>query len=322
MLTSVLRMPENIMAETDEQRGKLMTVLVAALEALEKPHTKVRLDFSRTAKLFPGGTLVLLAYVELMLEFFPGRLSARCTPHSLAAQLLRHFGVADALRIDPASSVPRHPSVLNWRYVTGSTADGAKVSELIDSFRRVTTDEMQSGLYDVLSEALTNVRHHAYAGAENFMPESLRRWWIFASYREPTNSGAGNLYIAVYDLGVGIQNSMRERLRRGELLLSAQDEIWRLVGLKKSRKLTKLLLERAVEHSRSRTGLRHRGRGLPEMRDFVMATESGRMHIISGGAQYSYSAGKMKGDTIVCNTRFRGTLLLWGIPLQPKESAL
>ena len=309
------------MAETDDQRGKLMSKIFAALNALANPNGRVKLDFTRTVKLYPGGTLVLLAYLELMLEFFPGRLSARCTPHSMAAQLLRHFGVADALRIDPASSQPKDPSVVKWQYVTGSTADGAKVSELIDGFRQLTSSELQSGLYDVLSEALTNVRHHAYEGDSSQTPLPLRRWWIFASFSEPLNSRPGNLYIAVYDLGIGIQTSMRGRLMSGELLLDAQDEIWELLGLKKSRRLTKLLLERAVEHKRSRTGLKHRGRGLPEMRDFVMATESGRMHIVSGGAQYTCSAGKMKGETFVCNTRFLGTLILWGIPLQPLESA-
>lgn len=309
--------PVNLLAETAAQRGQLGKTLKSILTALSRPRTKVILDFSRTAKLYPGGTLVLLAHLELLLKSFRGRIGARCPPHSLAAQLLRHFGIADALGINAAGSRPRHESVVNWRYVTGTGADGEKISTLLRSYRDLTAAEIPEGLYDVLAEALINVRHHAYP-EDSELPAAIQRWWLFARYVAPNGDHPGNLYIAVYDVGVGIQQSMREKLSKGEVVLETTDALFNLVGMGEAKSLEKLLLQRAVEHNRSSTGLSFRGNGLPEMREFVMSTKSGRLYIISGQAQYACAPAKSASACISCHNEFPGTLILWSIPLSPK----
>lgn len=318
--TSVIPVPDQLLAETHEQRAKLATVIHSAMKVLRTSSSRVRFDFSKTKKLYPGGTLVFLAYLEVLLQTYPGRIQARCPPRSLAAQLMSHFGIAGALGISKEDSEPTADSVVNWRYVTGTVADGQKISSLLNDYRSISSADIPEGLYDVLAEALTNVRHHAYPkSSQQTIHPDLQRWWLFARYVEPNNGEKGNLYIAVYDVGVGIPSSMRQNLRNGELVLEKTDELLQWVGVQEKPHLEHLLLQRAVENPRSSTGLAFRGKGLPEMKDFVMGTESGRLYIISGDAQYSCIAETSVSKAFSCDNFFSGTLILWSIPLHAKE---
>ena len=315
--TAIIPVPQHLLAELASQRAALLVTVKSIVTALRVPRAKVLLDFTRVQKLYPGGTLVLLAYLELLLQRFPGRIKARCTPGSLAAQLLGHFGIAGALQVLHAANVPKHESVLNWQYLTGTGADGAKISSLLQTYRELTEQEPPPGLYDVLAEALINVRHHAYPAAVD-VPEPMRRWWLFSRYDAPKNKLPGSLYIAVYDLGIGIQNSLRSKLQRGELLVGAADELASWVGLDLAIQ-ERVLLKHAVEGNRTSTGMAHRGKGLPEMRDFVRNTPSGRLYLISGRAQYACVAVNDTSSCISCHDSFPGTLILWSIPLKVGE---
>lgn len=314
--TSVLAMPAHLIVEKDDQRAKLRRVLDSADSVLSQPRTKVKFDFSRVAKIYPGGMLVFIAHLYLLAQIYPGRVAVRAPSGSVASQLLEHVGVYSMLGAPRAGPAPNHESVVNWRYLTGTGSDGVLISELLASYKDQIDAEIPEGLYDVLAEAFTNVRHHAFPAASR-VPEFLKRWWLFSRYVAPKAGSRGALYIAVYDIGVGIQNSLRHKLRTGEWILDATDELLSVGG----RLLERKLLETAVEHERSRTGLKNRGLGLPEMKEFVMSTDGGRLYILSGSAQYSCSAGAGKGTVYDCANGFGGTLILWSLPLTPKESA-
>lgn len=223
--------------------------------------------------------------------------------------------------MSPARNRPRAESVIGWEYLTGTIADGDSIAKLLDRYRQLTTAEIPDGLYDVLSEALTNVRHHAYPGGR--VPVALRRWWLFARYVEPEGEAPGNLFIGVYDLGVGIQPSLHDKLTAGERALEFVKWLTEKFGAdaRPTRALDRALLATAIEGTRSRTGLSFRGNGLPEMRDFVLSTESGRLLIISGQSQYVCSASSQQSSTMSCQEPILGTLIVWSIPLLPKGLA-
>jgi hypothetical protein len=317
---SVILMPVDLLVERGERRVALRRALDTAFRVLRQENTRVKFDFSRVAKIFPGGMLVFLAHLELMTLMCPGRVSVRAPPGSIPAQLIEHFGINGLLGASPLAVAPHHESVVNWRYVTGTGSDGAKINELLESYKRQTEAEIPEGLYDVLAEAFTNVRHHAFPEERKLFDE-LKRWWLFSRYVAPTDGQPGNLFIAIYDIGVGIQNSMRSKLKTGEMILDATDEILKLLGGQQTTRLEKLLLKRAVEHERSSTGLKNRGLGLPEMKEFVLSTEGGRLYILSGRAQYSCVASTGKGEVFECINGFPGTLILWSLPLAQKEPA-
>jgi hypothetical protein len=317
--TTVLPLPTRISADQETDRANLQRVLNSLLNALHTTRARVKLDFSRTVKMFPGGMLLLLAYLELLLKDFPGRISAKCAPGSLAAQLLSHFHLADRLGIDAEGSRPSHHSVVTWKYLTGSLAEGEKIRELLNTYRGSAMAVIPEGLYDVLSEALINVRHHAYPESGG-VPPNLQRWWLFSRFTEPEAGRNGSLFIAIYDIGIGIQQSLRNRLTAGETLVDHAGKLLDLFGLPGAKAIERTLLEAAVEGYRSGTGLAHRGYGLPEMREFVLRSRTGTLSIISGNAQYTCLAERGAGRGYSCGQPVLGTLILWNLPLLCKEA--
>lgn len=310
--TSIYKVPAHLMAERYENRSKIIDILRSALSVLESSQGKVRFDFSQVRRCYPGGMLMLIAFLELLVGFFPTRVSARCPPGSMSGQLLNHFGLGAKLGVSNTACAPKHESVVNWHYVTGTKLDGTKISELLRKYKQLAGAELPEGLYDVLGEALTNVHHHAYPEGAN-TPDALRRWWLFSRYDEPKEDEPGNLYIAVYDIGKGIQNTMKAKLQTGEMVLNLGSNLAELMG-GSWKTLDRRLLEKAVDHERSSTGLANRGKGLPEMREFIRSNESGLLNIISGFSQYS---SNIKNGTPVVSwpSEILGTLILWSIPL-------
>ena len=314
----IMTVPRLLIAEKQEQRSEILSVITQVHDRLSSGCYRVKLDFSKVEKIFPGGMLVLLAAMERLAARYPYRISARCPPNSLAAQLMSHFGLAQKFGINPKMSKPKASSVIEWRYLTGTQAAGEEVKELLDKYRIETNAEIPEGLFAVLTEGLTNVRHHAYT-EDTELPEGLRKWWLFAKYAEPKGKEQGNLFISIYDMGAGIPATMRNKLKKREVVIDWIDKATELTTMANGTALDKRLIQAAVEHKRSQTGQPHRGNGLPEMREFVAATSEGRLHIVSGQAQYSFLSGKNDGHVDGFKQKFPGTLLLWSLPIRAKE---
>jgi hypothetical protein len=291
------------------------------MDRLAKTDFKIKLDFSQVHKIFPGGMLMLLAYLELLSENYPGRIRASCPPGSKAAQLIHHFDFGSRLRVAQAGNKPRDKSVTHWRFATGQQAEGNKIAEHIASFSELVGSSMPDGLYIVLTEAMTNVRQHAYPDSTVHVPASMQRWWLFSLCNAPTQSESGQLYIAFYDVGIGIPESMRRLLTLGERLKEGVDQVLKGLGITEGRTQDSQLLRLAVDKNRTSTGLPFRGKGLPEMKDFVMSTSGGRMTIVSGAAQYSCNASEAEPATARCEIPIAGTLILWNLPLTWKDPA-
>ena len=315
----IILAPKLLIAEKYEQRQQILDVLSNIEKRLQSGSYRVKLDFSKVEKIFPGGMLILLAALQSMAKRHPGRISARCPPYSLAAQLLNHFGLCSALRISPSLSRPKDSSVIDWSHLTGTQAAGEEVTMLLDKYRKNTKAEIPEGLFSVLTEGLTNVRHHAYT-TQDSISEADQTWWLFSRYAEPTAKSQGSLYIAIYDAGVGIPATMRNKLEVKEIVINLVDKAGELTTLTEGTALDKRLLHIAVTHKRSQTGQPHRGNGLPEMREFVATAQGGRLHIVSGKAQYSFIHGATDGHTDGFRQKFPGTLLLWSLPLRAKET--
>lgn len=314
----IIQVPKLLIGEKEEQRSLILNAISQIENRLFRGGYRIKLDFSRVEKIFPGGMLILLAALQRLTTLYPRRILARCPPQSLSSQLLNHFGLANALGVNPSLSKPKASSVLSWNYLTGTQAAGPEVTELLNKYRDNTNAEIPPGLFAVLTEGLTNVRQHAYT-EESDAPAALRKWWLFARYDEPVDDQKGSLYIAIYDMGVGIPFTMRNKLKRKEVVIDLLDKAGKAISFSDGNALDRRLLQAAIEHKRSQTGQPHRGNGLPEMREFIDSTEGGRLHIVSGKAQYSIIRGKSEGHAEGFKQEFPGTLLLWGLPLRAKE---
>ena len=316
--TALIRMPHDLIAEQPAQRLAILSCLQSAENALVAG-AKVRLDFSNTRRAFPGGILLLAGVCHSLCSRFPGRLIATVRTGTQIERSLNVVGLAKQLRL-PACQPPESDALNEnpWDFISGTNADGALVDGLLSKYRSHGYEGPDSGLYDVVTEALTNVRQHAYK--DSHIEPALHKWWMLAKQEPHADNSGGDLYIAIYDIGVGIQASLREKLRTGEQLLELGDEIMQKLRLSGSRRvLDRLLLSRAVEHRRSRTGATFRGYGLLEMRDYVLKTKNGRLYIVSGNSQHSTLASTQRSSCISCDSPLLGTLILWSIPLTKQE---
>lgn len=314
----VLTVPETLTAEKLELREKILDVIRQIDQRLATQQWRIKLDFSRVRRIYPGGMLILLAALRRQTDRHPRRIQARCPPQSLSAQLLSHFGIAGALGVKPHLSRPQHSSVIEWQHLSGTQADGQQVKKLLDQYRDTTQAQLPDELFLVLTEGLINVGHHAYpVGCE--IEAKHRKWWLFARLDEPVTSRAGNIFIAIYDMGVGIPSTLKIKLKAGEIVLNVLDKTTELIGLSDGTLLDQRLLKTAIENPRTQTEQAHRGKGLPEMREFAASTDGGRLHIVSGQAQYSMHGGRPSGQVQGFDEQFPGTLLLWNLPLKVKE---
>lgn len=314
----VLTVPPILTAEKLDLREKILSIISQIESRLRGERYRIKLDFSKVRRIFPGGMLILIAALRRLADIYPGRIHARCPPQSLAAQLLNHFGLANALGVTQHLSTPKHRSVVEWQHLVGTQADGDRVKVLLDNYRQHTQADIPDELFLVLTEGLTNVAHHAYP-ANCEIDGEHRKWWLFARFVEPTATQQGSIYIAIYDLGVGIPATLRPKLRHFEQWLNMADQTARVTSLGDGAWLDQRLLRTAIEDSRSQTFLAFRGKGLPEMREFAASTDGGRLHIVSGQAQYSVHGGRPDGQSQGFRDRFPGTLLLWNLPLNGKE---
>lgn len=316
----VIRVPKHLMAERIDSRRLMLDTLESLNRHLQRGAAKIKLDWSGVQRIYPGGMLMMIAHLELLAELWPGRIRFACPKGSLAAQLIRHFDLGAKFGVAADGNTPRHQSVLPWRFATGADVDGALIDRHITGFANRLASDVPDGLYRALSEATTNVQHHAYPESSG-VPVIMKRWWLFSRVEEASSGKDGVIYLAFYDVGVGIPTSMRNCLQG---LREHSLEVVRMVlsefGIDEDLGQDAKLLRLAVEHTRTSTGLPFRGKGLPEMREFVVETSGGRMTIISGRAQYSVRSESPVAASVKCDRGILGTLILWSLPLKWKEA--
>jgi hypothetical protein len=160
-----------------------------------------------------------------------------------------------------------------------------------------------------ISEAITNVGHHAYPEYSNVHDDD-KNWYMGGSYDKSTNE----MRIVFYDQGVSIPKS----LPNSKIKEKALDALKKLTG---SRTMSGLhdeaLLQAAVQIDRTRTEANDRGKGLADLLNYIEQSKSGYISILSRKALYKFTY--KDGSRSVKTERFRnpieGTLIIWKVNL-------
>jgi hypothetical protein len=157
-----------------------------------------------------------------------------------------------------------------------------------------------------LDEAITNVGHHAYPEGCS-VPEQNQNWYLTGGY----NSVTRELKIVFYDQGIGIPGSLPESKLWEHIL--ALVKILPVV----SREKDAVLLAAAMELDRTSTEETDRGKGLPDMLEFIEQRGAGYLAVMSGHGLYKVTLGgkkrEIKKDTLY--TPILGTLIIWKVDL-------
>lgn len=263
----------------------------------ERPY----IDFKPIRTVTPSGALVLAAELERW-NSSPGRSpfrqadSGKWDPN--VRRLLGQMGFFDLLGL---SHVPETAAgtAQYVKFRSGTEVDGEAVEDLrtLDLAPVVSVPKAKL-LFAAVTEAMTNVVHHAYP-ADHRGP---RKWWLSAAH-EP-----GEVVILIYDQGSGIPKTLprtfAERLRH---LLPES------VATHDGK-----MIEVAHSLQKSGTGEPHRGRGLErDVRRYIEEHDGpGTYRVISGRGVYTVPAGGCAAGHVDSRPRpLQGTLIEWRLEL-------
>jgi hypothetical protein len=267
------------------------------------------INFARVKHLSVRSAVILTAEVDRLRRLIGVKLDYS-GPESTAEDvrsILTELGCFSLVAVEHAETSANHTKSRKTliKVLSGSRLDEVRFNEFDTALGKIFSDyHTLPKLYEGMSEALLNVRHHAYLdGLRLQYPSPGKRWWATACI----DNGQDELRIFVYDQGVGIPatlpyTSYREwleglvsSLARGQVIDDAT------------------LLKGALEYSRSRTEQAGRGKGFKNIMSAIDTYKTGRLRIVSGRAEVTYSGH----GVIVSQRRKRhvgGTLIEWTLP--------
>lgn len=283
----------------------------------------VLLDLKPVRSVKVAALLVLYANVEHMQKVYTNPKVIKSTACSNAA-ISRKFqvlGFWDLMR-------ERRPKFKDANsdgvpICTASSLDrmiGAEQSQLRSALIYVrdvfdnTEDDEQGGLaFAAITESVSNVWQHGYA--EEFTQDiepHLKNWWIVVQHIND------QLFIGVYDMGVGIPKTLAVKPAALDMLQDAYGALKKMLGMSgfpPTAHRDAASIKAAVDYGRSRFNTSGRGKGLSEAKDFVMANPMGTLMIYSGSGWYQYQTKEQAEEAEPLPFEFHGTLIQWNIKL-------
>jgi hypothetical protein len=292
--------PEQFVLSPEGNRAELIVFIERIKECLGRGQ-KIQIRFAKTKKLLPNGTLYFIASIESLIALYPGRITCDYPTEEVVEQLFQHIGLLQKLGLAARKAITAE-EVKDWHFLHGVIADPSGFKELFAKFAaEMGSEETKAGLYESMTEAITNAVQHAYHGISTIDLRTEPRWWMFAQKKGST------LDVAIGDLGIGIPKSLSEKTELSEILPSI---------VRRLRKRTHSgLIEIAVESSRSRTRLPHRGKGLPDMLTFSKQCNVGGFLIHSSKGSFTYTATAKRESTQDHRLGIRGTIIHWQLDL-------
>lgn len=249
----------------------------------------VKLDFSKTERLFPCGLLLFLGHLDCWLATHRAQLSCTYPENDVVEQMLQSAKVLSQLGLPSRKTVVDH-DVIKWHQFEGHNADATPIEPFLEEVRDATGEEWQLGLGSCIVEALTNVKKHAY------LDKAASNWWMFAT----VNLESNQIFVAMHDRGDSIPAT-----------LLAKPGLVDQVTMRRLRRGGDCELISAAVGGRTRTRLYYRGRGLPEMVEFTQRHEANALAIYSRRGYFIMGGGGRLKATGTLDHSVDGTLLIW-----------
>lgn len=291
------------------------SVFVAFIDELMQvgSESRVLIDLRNVRQVKAAAVLLLYAVVENLQRKFGGKSrvkTTRCQSRYISQSLAR-FGFWE-LTGEARHRAPYIGPGLDVCSASYANQQAGDDSELRRAVKYVQHAIVHSGIdpeqgvkaFAAITESFSNVWQHAYDDAfyPVALPDNEKNWWIAVENIDD------QLFIAVYDSGVGIPKTLSKKPWYSELV----SELLGLLGV--SDHSDGLAIHAAVEYGNSRFKEGGRGKGLAEMKDFVSANPSGNIVIYSGTGLYEYRSGRIE-TTESLPMAMPGTLIQWNIQL-------
>ena len=271
------------------------------------------INFSNVQSVGPAAALYLAAEIYRCRYFQTKhlRVIGMHPKDDIIARHLMEMGFNSLLDIKDPETSAGSSAIQYIKYKTSKIVSGSLAVELreaLESGSSAIPPKIRQAIYASLTEAMSNVIHHAYPLLQGRPMHVMRgRWWMAGSIDHQKNE----LMIIFYDQGVGIPAT---------LPIKHPAEIWRKIlsnlGLRAN---DGTMIKAATLLGRTRTEEPNRGRGLQDVIEFIKICEGGELRILSNRGEYIY---RNDGSEHIQNHRrnLGGTLIQWRVFRQPMTS--
>lgn len=253
---------------------------------LPVPNLRIHIDLQQVTKIHPEAVAAFVAIMSSNLHEHP--VSGNVPQNKECRQRLHDFGFFDCVTGGPDLGAPSGQIRLEH---TGQTVEGQIANEIIkfglESLGEI--EEKHGPTYNVFTEAMANTFQHADKKTRGNQP-----WWAAVYY----DKGKQAACFTAVDIGVGILESFSLRQRTQVRFATPK-----LTGTDQGERLRMLL----NGELRSRTGEKHRGRGLPNIK---RACDEGRIQNLSILSNRAL-ARVASEDYRELQSGFRGTIIYW-----------
>jgi hypothetical protein len=269
--------------------------------------TRLRLIFNDCKSIRLSALVLLLAQIhKLRLEFGEDHITGTYPDNARVERLLTDSGFFKLLQVKSRKTINVNSKLTRFiRFKSDQKPNSAEIPNLRNE---LLGDDLQmptviaKRIFRALSEAMTNVNHHAYKTKSIRISSSGGRWWMVANL-----SARNSLFtLAFYDAGVGIPKTLPRKYTiekiRGVLSL--------LPGIHPD---DGQMIRAAMELGRTRTDASNRGLGLMDLTKLIDSAGSGSMQIYSRNGSYSYTPSR---EHHANHEGFvEGTLIEWQLPI-------
>ena len=320
----VLTMPEVFDFERNyEQSARLIAVFRRALENF----VRIRyIDFSHMHTASVASAIVFTCYADLWKYSCVSVCPVTNTWHPGIRELFSQLGFFKAMHYNNdigGMDLSRSPYVFKElrgysindkdRALDSFARDYPSIRADMESLIGGSLNEMAQSYYRSISEAVTNIYHHAYdKAARNWF---IDKWWISIAFDKTENE----LVVIVFDHGEGIPaTAWKTKIFSRYMRFSKDiDEMFSLKRL--SGEIQRRVLFLVFEQNASIARKQGRGHGCADIKSLLSNIKGGKLSVISLQAKYengNYKGNKSeRGASKSLAVPLQGTLLEWRIPL-------
>ena len=315
----IITLPQRM--DFEENYDDSARVISIFRRALESGRRISYINFANLESISPACIMAFASYADIWKRKAP-EVHTRCeTWNPSVEEAFVQLGVFEMLKMQHERSVKNVPQRKYMPLIAqgiesreGHDVGGEtkRIRKAIEKFIGKSLSKVR--MYDSVTEAIFNVRNHAYKGMQ---PGRLPfRWWFSVSYDEHLNE----LGIILFDHGFGIPATMETstKFSRIKKLLSLREGGWS----ESSR------LYVAFERDRRKIGsarpfVEGRGHGCQDIARLILRQDQNRvgigssLSVISGRARYDLSSDEAadRGISKSLNQKLQGTLIEWRIKL-------
>jgi hypothetical protein len=285
----IIRMP-NIFSVVDNTADTL-EIFDQIFEKISSGH-KMFLDMRNIEILTPDAPLYMLAIFEYFyLQKFAMDITGNFPKNEQINELLIQSRFFEHVTLAPELKVPKYDENI-LQIESGIRTDSLVVKEVIKFALRHLGQEISPKsrtIFRILIEMMDNTVEHAYKVASD------RSKWYLMACRDKTN---GQIRFAFLDGGLGVPATIRKNFKEKVLELFVT-----ITGDINDARLIMSALQGIFR--RTRTKLRNRGKGLPNIYKSYNEKFIDNLRIISNVGYID------KGSEIILKDKFHGTLYTW-----------